>query len=354
MTALQPCGPAQGYVAGLDGLRAVAVLLVVLFHARVPGFDGGFLGVDVFFVLSGYLITELLLAEISHRGGIDLYSFWWRRMLRLFPALGLMVVVFLISGPFLPQQPVASLWQAFLALSYLSDYARALTELPDELSHSWSLAVEVKFYLLWPLVLLALSRRLSPVRLAQVIGMMALVATLWRMINLQIGLPWDAVYYRFDTRLSGLLVGAAAAGALRAGLAAHLHRLPVWSAMLLVGVVPALSCGFGDRQGLIWGPTLYEAATLLIILIVLAGRGPVARGLAWAPLAGLGRLSYGVYLWHYPVMRALRDATGWQETLLVGLPVSVGLAWVSAVTVERLAKRYGRPRGAGATRASAA
>jgi peptidoglycan/LPS O-acetylase OafA/YrhL len=331
-----------GYVPGLDGIRAVAVLLVLAFHAQVPALNGGFLGVDVFFVLSGYLISTLLLQEIDSTGSVAFRSFWRRRLVRLFPAMAALIAAFLLVAPWLTSPPQAALLQAMVTLLYLSDYVRAFGKIPDYLGHSWSLAVEAKFYLIWPLILTACARRMPPNTLVWVIVLLAFVATSWRIFNVQIGLPWDMIYFRFDTRLSGLLIGSALAAALRAGLRPN---LPAWAGFLPLALVPMLSRRFGDPFMLSWAPIAFELATVLLILVVLQGSGMIARVLAFRPMVSLGLLSYGIYLWHYPIMRILRDDMHWASTLLFGATMSIALAWLSLHTIERWAGRYRTARG---------
>jgi peptidoglycan/LPS O-acetylase OafA/YrhL len=196
------------YNPALDGLRAVAVMLVVLFHARAPIAFGGYLGVDIFFVLSGYLITSLLLSELDTKGTLDLRRFYLRRLLRLTPALFAMLAVYLIVAPFLWPATTDHGKQAAIAATYLSDYAVAFWGTPDFLSHTWSLSVEEHFYLLWPLVLLAACRRWDRRSLVWVFGAAYGLATLVRWVCIVKGQSWEQVYYRFDTHLSGLMLGA--------------------------------------------------------------------------------------------------------------------------------------------------
>lgn len=210
-----PCAaapkPPLGHLAALDGLRAVAVLLVLAFHARVPGLQGGLLGVDVFFVLSGYLITRLLLQEHAERGRIDVAAFYGRRLRRLYPALLLMLGAYSVWAPWAFQhRAIEHGRDALLAVLYLADYARAFWQAPVVLQHTWSLAVEAHFYLLWPAVLIGLLR-LPPTRRVQVLLLLYLAALAWRSHNMLSVRDWAGVYYAFDTRLAGLLLGALAA-----------------------------------------------------------------------------------------------------------------------------------------------
>ncbi len=187
------------HVAALDGIRGIAVLTVFAQHAGVPGTLGGGAAVDVFFVLSGFLITGLLLDEYARRGRIDIPRFYGRRFLRLTPPLVLLALAYMLVAP-------GDIGSAMLSLFYLTDYGSAFLVDAGPLSHTWSLAVEEHFYLLWPLALLVLCRLphrlLIPLLLA-----LYCVATAHRC-----GVFWtegyDATYFRFDTRLSGLILGS--------------------------------------------------------------------------------------------------------------------------------------------------
>ncbi|TIW48444.1 MAG: acyltransferase [Mesorhizobium sp.] len=185
-------------------------MLVLLHHCEVPLFGGGFYGVDLFFVLSGFLITSLLRAEAAQGSGIDIKSFYLRRALRLWPPLILMLALY----------ATASLWffrgvdvgrDALLAGLYLSDYSFAFWQMPASSGTPGPLAVEGHFYLLWPMVILG-TARLNGRRLAQLLIAMALLVSLWRFVQLVMFDDWwNRIYFSFDTRSSGLLVGSAIA-----------------------------------------------------------------------------------------------------------------------------------------------
>jgi peptidoglycan/LPS O-acetylase OafA/YrhL len=181
---------------------------VLGYHCRVPGLNPGYFGVDVFFVLSGWLITRLLVEETEAQGRIDLPQFYLRRLLRLGPPLLLLLLVYLAVAPTIwPQLSEGEhLRDAALTGFYLSDYAFAFWEIPKLLRHSWSLSVEEHFYLIWPLVVLLLARCDARRRILILAGLFVL-ATAWRVFEYY-HTGWDATYYRFDTRISGLILGA--------------------------------------------------------------------------------------------------------------------------------------------------
>jgi len=202
-----------GYKPALDGLRALAVLPVLLFHGGVPGFQWGYIGVDVFFVISGYLITDTLLKEQAETGCISLLGFYRRRALRLLPALALVcLAVLLFMGL------VANSWnQAWREIAIVAFYAgnwtRALgTGLPQYLGHTWSLAIEEQFYIRWPALLLAILA-LNPTIISSLRLILALViaVTCWRIFLALYGASADRLYNGTDTRADALLIGAALA-----------------------------------------------------------------------------------------------------------------------------------------------
>ena len=207
-------------------MRAIAALLVVADHCRIPGFEGGFYGVDLFFVLSGYLITRLLIDEHTSSGSIDLPRFYLRRYLRLTPPLLALLAAYLVFGPIL--WPQFDLWwhvrDALVAAFYISDYARAFLQLPHIVQHTWSLGVEEHFYLLWPLALLGLLRLPARWRPAALFGLFV-AATAWRMIWYDDVSDWPETYFRFDTRMAGLMLGA-----LMVTLPPEANSVPSWKA----------------------------------------------------------------------------------------------------------------------------
>ena len=343
------------YRPALDGLRALAVLIVIAYHAETPGFAGGFLGVDVFFVLSGFLITTLLNGEYARTGRIDVPRFYARRFLRLAPALFLMLATYLLVSTLIwPDLSAAEHGRdALIAALFLGDYARALWAVPTLLGHTWSLAVEQHFYLLWPAVLL-LVQRLPSVR-AQVWTLLTLyvATTLWRDWSI-LNAPWETVYFRFDTRLSGLVLGS-----LLAVVAGRTSWLPapkrVWGVAAL-GIL-ALCClrlAGGAPVSLVVGVTLVEIATAMLILVAVSARpDPLQKLLSHPVLVRMGVLSYGMYLWHHPVALLMRDLLPWPLALPLVLASSFVLAAISYHTVERLGRSWATFR-VGPARPSAA
>ena len=307
----------EGFRPDIEGLRAIAVTLVLLYHAAVPGFGGGFVGVDVFFVLSGFLITGLLLRELSSTGTISLTSFYARRLRRLLPAVALLILVTvaasvvllspLRAGEVAADGVAASLYASNLRFAVqATDYLQSELA-PSPLLHLWSLGVEEQFYLFWPALLLIVTRgvgQVGPVRVRRV-GLLAVVVaagsfalSLWLTSASQ---PW--AFFSLPTRAWELGIGATlAVGATR------LARLPAAA----TGAAGWLGLGMIGAAGLVIGrdtPFPGYAALLptvgcaLAMLPGMAGQASLpARLLGLRPARFLGRISYSLYLWHWPLL----------------------------------------------------
>lgn len=367
-------GPRQG-IAALDGVRAVAVLLVLANHGGVPGVSGGFIGVDVFFVLSGFLITSLLLDELGRTGRIDLKEFWIRRARRLLPALLVMVAAVLALRELFAPEAIASLrddavaaflWMANWAfVAQQSDYF-SQGAAPSPLQHTWSLGVEEQFYLAWPLLLVAvaavLALRAAPalrtVRIAVVVlAVVGVGASAAASVLVVSDDTLNRVYYGTDTRAQALLIGAAAAALLVRDwssltvcgtlIRSRWRRWAAWTVSVLGLVLLALiahraSGAVRDfRLGLL--PLTAGAAVMVVASVALDRGGPVARLLAARPLVWLGTISYGVYLWHWPVFLVLNgERTGWSGWSLfaVRCVVTVAVAAASWWIIEQPVRRW--------------
>jgi len=384
----QPGEPVYQYRPALDGVRALAVAAVVLFHAGVPGLPGGFLGVDAFFVLSGFLITSLLLAEHNRRGRIGLAAFWGRRVRRLLPALLVMLIFVALAGRYLlPSVEVRLLrGDALAALFYLanwrmiyrgSDYFTQ-TSAPSALQHTWSLGIEEQFYLLWPLIVVGLlalltvryGRRAShrgngrPARLA-LLAVCLLGAAASALTAAALYRPADVnrAYFGTDSRAEALLIGCALAVTLELwpstnGRLANADRAPLGQAARRHPVLGTLAVAGGLGVGWAWthadgtADWLYRgglagiavAVAAVLAHAVVSPTSPTARLLALPPLVWLGRISYGVYLWHWPLFQfvnATHTGLTGLRLLAVRLLLTLVIPIVSFLVIEEPI-RHGR------------
>ncbi|QCQ21337.1 acyltransferase family protein [Desulfoglaeba alkanexedens] len=342
----------SNHVPALNGVRGVAVVLVFLFHAGVPGFTGAFIGVDIFFVLSGFLITALLLQEEERRGTVSLKNFYLRRALRLLPALFLLLAVYLVY--YFYAAPDAAerrrhFEDALMVLFYVSNWTRAFGwERPYSLGHCWSLSVEEQFYAVWPLVFLGLMRLRGNLR-APLIAVLFLGSWGWRVWLLEGGAGWDRVYNGFDTRADMLLAGCLLA------FLVHDGRLSFWStrrrAACLSSAAAVAVLAFLAAHGRWQTAPLYKwqytvlalAAAVVILDVVARPEGLLSRFLSLPPLVWLGGISYGIYLWHYPLLHYVGSLgwRGWRATALTAA-LNLGLAVGSFYLVERRALRLKR------------
>ena len=328
------------YNPSLDGLRAVAVILVVFYHTRVGVFPGGFIGVDVFFVLSGYLITSILRAEVRTTGTVDLLSFYWNRLLRLYPPLILMLTAWALLIPFI-YPGFETFRNGAIALFYLSDYVMAFGRLYGHLSHTWSLAVEEHFYMVWPLIILA-TRRLSDQQLFIGFAIFCALATTWRIVDFALWDSWRVTYYRFDTRMAGLSLGATIAVLPLRWDTKIFEKLVILA--LLIMIYCAFSMKWGSTYAMSLGMSVTHVVTGFIVLGVRTQSALICRLLSARPLVYIGLLSYSIYLWHFPITRVLLQHVSEWATFAIVLPVSICLAALSFTFVETPIRKFRRTR----------
>jgi len=338
----------------LDGVRALAVIAVIMFHAGNVYATAGFIGVDVFLVLSGFLITTLLLRELARTGRVAFGAFWLRRARRLLPALILVLLAVACFGAFVATDDEALGLRGDLlgSLFYVQNWRFVLSGAsyftqfgsPSPLRHMWSLAIEEQWYLVWPLMLfgiMALTRRNLRAVVAIILGLAAGSALLMAALYHQGG-DASRAYYGTDTRAQALLVGAALA-------VLFTMRTTPWSRAATVAfqILGAIGLAFLAwvviEQSERW-TTLYRGGFSLVALAsaaLIAGamtRGPVRSVLAIQPLPAIGLISYGLYLWHWPIFVWLSpDRTGLEghRLLALRLVVTLAVSLASFFLVER-------------------
>lgn len=324
----------------MDGLRAIAVLAVIGFHSNVAASRGGYVGVDIFFVLSGFLITALLLKEKANTGHIAYSQFLARRAARLLPATSLLLAVYVCYDLFVAKSGYGLLEAAFIWFA-VSDYSYAILHMPEMLNHTWSLSVEQKFYLFWP-IFIAFFAKLTPKTALWTLVCLYLAATIWRLTDLWLWSNWDWTYYRFDTRLSGFLAGAILAFR---PLNISPLRLPlVEKACLTVLLLAIFFDTWPFAPGMFAAMPATEWATVVLIACVSSGRGELRTLLMSRPLVYIGTISYGIYLWHYPVIKVLPAGFSRLEIFMISLALSAVIASASWFLIERPTSRWARDR----------
>jgi len=346
------------YMPGLDGLRALAVVAVIAYHSEIESVPGGFLGVEIFFVISGYLITALLLEEFNLNRAINLRQFWVRRARRLLPALFLYIGGSVAFAYSMAEDVVPTKGEVLSTLGYVYNWFGIFQEISytdvferkNFFHHLWSLAVEEQFYLLWPLLLLCLQRYINrKVTISfLVLGIVSSAFLMWTMYQ-----PFEdplRVYYGTDTRASGLLIGALLAYIWRPWNVEKSKLFPkgkdvlfpvglvaigvlVWANMHYTLLMP-------DADQLFRGGFLITSiVTAIVIACVVTPNSNLNSILGLAPFVWVGKRSYGLYLWHWPVFQLTRervdvDINGW-ELFAVRMFVTLVFVEISYQCIER-------------------
>jgi len=346
------------YMPGLDGLRALAVVAVIAYHSEIESVPGGFLGVEIFFVISGYLITALLLEEFNLNRGINLRQFWVRRARRLLPALFLYIGGSVAFAYSMAEDVVPTKGEVLSTLGYIYNWFGIFQEISytdvferkNFFHHLWSLAVEEQFYLLWPVLLLCLQKHINrKVTISLLIlGITSSAFLMWTMYQ-----PFEdplRVYYGTDTRASGLLIGALLAYIWRPWSVEKSKLFPKGKdASFLVGIAAIgilvwanmhYTLLMPDADQLFRGGFLITSTvTAIVIACVVIPNSYLNSILGLAPFVWIGKRSYGLYLWHWPVFQLTRervdvDINGW-ELFAVRMFVTLVLVEISYQCVER-------------------
>ena len=347
-------GAPSAYRPFLDGLRAVAVLGVLVYHLNRNWLPGGFLGVDIFFVLSGYLITMLLLNEHRKTGRIHLPTFWARRIRRLLPALLVLLVVMVIlidlgGDPLAQGQARGDLlstlfyfanWR-FIAAGQ-SYFTQFLAVSPDR--HTWSLAIEEQFYLFWPIVAALVLTRFRERTLGVVAGTVGLASALWMVVIFNPSDPSRA-YYGTDSRIFEILIGALLAVALAGSLRPRIETIGRRLAPVGLVVIAAAFLWLADDNSFYYrgGAVILSLAAASLIAGLEAG-SPIDRLLSVRPMVMIGLVSYGMYLWHFPIITFTNEWVGPTSTpaiALLAVALTFAVTAVSFVVVETPIRRRG-------------
>ncbi|MEP6849251.1 MAG: acyltransferase [Acidobacteriota bacterium] len=350
----EPAAVRFRHFPALDGLRGVAVLAVMACHLELllpelhPAIQGGFLGVDIFFVLSGFLITSILLSEQDATGTIDLKNFFIRRFLRLGPALWFFLICLYLAGDFLlPANESRIIYKNgdfFYAFFYLMNWHQAYGNgEAGELNHTWSLAIEEQFYIIWSLVLYkAFSSHMTRRLIAGVVGGSIILLLIWRAFRAATVSELNVIYYSTDTRIDALLIGC---------LASMIYCWRLVPADVFVsaqfrlaaGIAPILALAiyfeFNHHDVLLYIGTLsvFSASIAVIILsLVTRQRSIMHKFLENRLLIWIGRISYSLYLWHYCLYvfsRTLSSSPLVQGA--VGILLAVAVSCLSYYLIER-------------------
>ena len=350
-------GKKRRYITGLDGIRAIAVIMVLAYHLKLALFKSGFLGVTVFFVLSGYLITGILISEVEEEGTIDLKNFWLRRIRRLVPAVMSMAVVIIFVSAVVNRviftkgckDFLASVlgfnnwWQIFNKVSYFE-----AAGVPSPFTHCWSLAIETQFYLIYPLILLGIyklaksrgeGRAKRGLLFAGVTLLLALISVILMIVLFDPQQDASRVYYGTDTRAFSLLFGALLAilweyRMVPRRLSASVNMVlgsVSFAALLVMTIAINGSSNFWYRGGQFVGTIL----TVLMVYAVSGRKTWLSRFLSNPVLKWIGDRSYSIYLWHYPIILLISKGikASWWITL-IEIVLSVVLAELSYRFIE--------------------
>ncbi len=335
-------------IDSLDGLRGLAILLVLIYHSYAPFTQGGFIGVDIFFVLSGFLITTLLMKEHDTYGTIRFKKFYMRRFLRLAPALFLVLFSFYIYSQLYMsgEKQDGALLSIMGALFYVANLAKAFEWFSmGYLLPMWSLSVEEQFYLIWPLLLLSLLAFFS-CRKSLMIVVAIMIISVWvnRSLLAIDGVSLERLYYGSDTHCDGLLVGCLAAlltieykhNLARVSGVVKKYTVYIPVIILLFYILSTLVMGRGIRSIYIWYLPLLEVLSALLIVYLYLRKSDRVVFFSNKYLVWLGSISYGLYLWHWVVYRVVADIGGTGiDIAIYGSLASILLATISYYFVEK-------------------
>ena len=328
------------YQPALDGIRGVAILAVMLFNSRLSWFRGGYLGVDLFFVLSGFLITSLLVEEYQRGSRISLKKFYYRRALRLLPAL--MAIILFVSVGAAILQPKENFIRAMKGILYALFYVANWAQIGPNaggigpMSHAWSLSVEEQFYILWPLVLFALLRSgLRKVWIGAILLVFIAASISWNAWLSNSGEHYGRMYLGSDTRANELLIGCLAALVIHWGLGRGVERIrPAIRAtsLITIGAILYAICTLPVYSVFLYrgGFALVALGTAVLLIDTVVFRSLLSKTFEWAPLVWVGKVSYGLYLWHFPIFEGFRQVLEGRMNPLVYDVARFGSVFIAA------------------------
>ncbi len=305
------------YLPCIDGVRAFSILAVIMFHGGIPFLSGGFIGVDIFFVISGFLITSLLIKEKEKTGRINIMNFFLRRIFRLVPALIVLLLVFNIFSVFALEKDIAveNFLDSFIVLFYSADWTRAMgLQRPDWLGHAWSLSVEEQFYIIWPFIFIALLKvSKNYLSIALIVLTMALASFACRVVFTLHGFHPDRLYNGLDSRADALLIGCLCSLLLSSEWYPWvLTKLKSIHVLFYISLITLVTSAIVSR----WtSPRMFYlgyfiiamcAAIIIIKLTISVNNSVIEKALTQPVIVWIGKISYGLYLWHYPIFKIMR------------------------------------------------
>lgn len=333
-------------IEGLNGLRGVAVVMVIIAHLGGPFPLGGLIGVDIFFTLSGFLITAITLTEFKNTGNISLPKFYARRALRLFPAFFVFLLCLIIFvSVFMPSRLEEVKTETLYSLGYAVNFSKAYGWYDIQwLWHVWSLSLEEQFYLIWPMVFwLTLAFFRPKDNGFRLILILVIFSIAWRIFLTWNGATTSRLYHGLDTRNDTILMGSALGVLYINGFSFNARNffdkwrihLILGASLILLGLFFLVDSGRPEFY-LYEIPIIGLCTCILVFEVSQSPKGKLSQVLAWKPLAWVGTLSYGIYLWHYTIFRLLSNVnpSSW-FILFVGVPLALGVASVSYYFLEK-------------------
>lgn len=331
----------NNYYPALDGLRGIMAMGVIIAHVNLAWFPGAPIMMDIFFVISGFLITSIILRGVEKTGRVDLFGFWTRRLLRLYPALVTVVIFSLIVAWWVVDDFWPVVKDAISSVLYYSNWTKIYNYVyPGMYGHTWSLSVEEQFYIIWPVLFsLFLLARLRLAHILLLLSFVALTAMLWRYYLIGQDAPWSRLYYALETRMDAFVAGGALAlsfGVLHKYTTAWIWHFFLYLCALALLVVVILGRP-REIEYFLWQQSLALVLSISVILLLTSRRDSIFKKffcMRWCVF--LGERCYSLYLWHWPIIWLLLVETELEKTtiLLIVVPLTVLLSTLTYSFVE--------------------